>query len=67
MSVADFREGDTAAAVGAGGLIVAALGVKFGKGILVVVLFLRKFWFLALIIPAAIWKFITGRRGNADA
>lgn len=65
---ADFRDGDTVAAVGAGGLVAAALGVKFGKGILVVaLLFLKKFWFLALMIPAAIWKFITGRRGRADA
>ncbi len=64
---ADFRDGDTVAAVGAGGLIAAALGVKFGKGFLVVaLLFLKKFWFLALIIPAAIWKFVTGRKGQAE-
>lgn len=64
----DFRDGDTVAAVGAGGLIAAALGVKFGKGFLVVaLLFLKKFWFLALVIPAAIWKIVTGRRGKAEA
>ena len=48
-----------------GGLIAAALGVKFGKGILAVALvFLKKFWFVLLIVPAAIWKYITGRRGK---
>ena len=57
----DFQEGDEVAAVGAAGLIAAALGVKFGKGFLVVaLLFLKKFWFLALVIPALAWKRIRG-------
>jgi uncharacterized membrane-anchored protein len=65
----DFREGDVVAAVGAGGLIAAALGVKFGKGILALALiFAKKFWFLLLLlIPAAIWKFLTGRSKKAEA
>ena len=61
----DFQEGDTVAAVGAAGLIAAALGVKFGKGFLVVaLLFLKKFWFLALVIPALAWKRIRGLFGG---
>ncbi len=61
----DFQEGDTVAAVGAAGLIAAALGVKFGKGFLVVaLLFLKKFWFLALILPALAWKWIRGWFGR---
>jgi uncharacterized membrane-anchored protein len=64
----DFTEGDKIAAVGAGGLVAAALGVKFGKGILAIALvFLKKFWFLFLIIPAAIWKFLNGRSKKAEA
>jgi hypothetical protein len=65
----DFREGDVVAAVGVGGLIAAALGVKFGKGILALALiFAKKFWFLLLLlIPAAIWKFLTGRSKKAEA
>ncbi len=65
---ADFQDGDVVAAVGAGGLIAAALGVKFGKGLLALALiFAKKFWFLFLIIPAAFWKFFTGRAKTADA
>ncbi len=64
----DFTEGDTIAAVGAGGLVAAALGVKFGKGILALALiFAKKFWFIFLVIPAAIWKFFTGRSKKAEA
>ena len=47
---------------------MAALGVKFGKGFLALALiFVKKFWFLLLIIPAAIWKFLSGRSKTADA
>ena len=64
----DFREGDMVAAVGAGGLIAAALGVKFGKGILALALiFAKKFWFVFLLIPVALWKFFTGRSKQAEA
>ena len=64
----DFREGDMVAAVGAGGLIAAALGVKFGKGLLALALiFAKKFWFVFLLIPAALWKYLTGRSKKAAA
>ena len=65
---ADFRDGDVVAAVGAGGLIAAALGVKFGKGLLVLALiFAKKFWFLLLIIPAVIWKVLARRSKTVEA
>lgn len=64
----DFRAGDTVAAVGAGGLVAATLGAKFGKGILAIALvFLKKFWFVLLLIPAAIWRSVSGRGGSAQA
>jgi uncharacterized membrane-anchored protein len=58
----DFRTGDTVAAVGAGGLIAAALGAKLGKSLLVVaVIFLKKLWFLVLFIPIALWNYVRAR------
>jgi uncharacterized membrane-anchored protein len=59
---ADFQAGDKIAAMGAGGIIAAALGVKFGKSLLMVaLLFMKKLWFLVILIPATIWKFIRAR------
>jgi uncharacterized membrane-anchored protein len=58
----DFRPGDTVAAVGAGGLIAAALGAKFGKSLLVLaIVFLKKLWFMVLFIPIALWNFVRTR------
>lgn len=55
----DFQEGDKIAAVGAAGLVAAAMGVKFGKGFLALALiFLKKFWFVLFLIPAALWRFV---------
>jgi uncharacterized membrane-anchored protein len=59
---ADFRAGDKIAAVGAGGIIAAALGVKFGKGLLMIaLLFMKKLWFLIILVPATLWKFVRTR------
>ena len=59
---ADFQAGDKIAAMGAGGIIAAALGVKFGKSLLMVaLLFMKKLWFLVILIPATLWKFIRAR------
>ena len=57
----DFQEGDQVAAVGAAGLVAAALGVKFGKGFLFAALLLfKKFWFVLLAIPAVLWRWLRG-------
>ncbi|MDH3475201.1 MAG: DUF2167 domain-containing protein [Rhodospirillales bacterium] len=61
----DFQEGDVVAATGAAGLIAASLGAKFGKGfIFAALIFLKKFWFLLLAIPALGWKWIRGWLGG---
>ncbi len=63
---ADFKHGDKVAAIGAGGLIAAALGAKLGKGVLLVaLLFLKKIWFLVLALPIALWKAMRGRFSSA--
>jgi len=57
----DFQEGDQVAAVGAAGLVAAALGVKFGKGFLFAALLLfKKFWFVLLAVPAILWRWLRG-------
>ena len=59
---ADFQAGDKIAAMGAGGIIAAALGVKFGKSLLMIaLLFMKKLWFLVILIPATLWKFVRAR------
>jgi uncharacterized membrane-anchored protein len=66
---ADFQPGDKIAAIGAVGVLASVIGVKHNKGLLAgiavaVLVFLKKFWFLLLIFPAAIWggiKKLTGR------
>jgi len=30
-------------------------------------IFAKKFWFLVPVVPAAIWKFLTGRSKKAEA
>lgn len=58
---ADFKDGDKIAAVGALGVLASVMGVEYTKkGTLAAVgaailLFAKKFWFLLLAIPAAIW------------
>jgi uncharacterized membrane-anchored protein len=62
----DFQEGDQVAAVGAAGLIAAALGVKFGKGFLfAALLLLKKFWFVLFAIPAILWRWLRGSTREA--
>jgi uncharacterized membrane-anchored protein len=57
---ADFRTGDKVAAIGAVGVLASVIGVKHGKGWLAgisaaILLLAKKFWFLLLVFPAAIW------------
>ncbi len=68
---ADFSDGDTVAAVGAAGLVAAAFGTKTGRGFLAglfatILIFAKKLWFLLLIIPAAIWKIVSGRKDDDE-
>ena len=66
---ADFKDGDKVAAIGAVGVLASVIGVKHGKGWLAglfgaIAVFAKKFWFLFLAIPAAIWggvKRLAGR------
>lgn len=71
---ADFQKGDKIAAIGAVGVLASVIGVKHGKGWLagfaaLILLLAKKFWFLLLIFPAAIWggiKKFAGRSTPAD-
>lgn len=61
MRYADFQVGDKVAAVGAVGVLASVIGVKHGKGWLAgigatILLMAKKFWFLLVVIPAAIWS-----------
>jgi hypothetical protein len=68
LRYADFRDGDKVAAIGAVGVLASVIGVKHSKGWLaaaggMILVFAKKFWFLLLAIPAAIWggiKKLTG-------
>ena len=60
MRYADFQTGDKVAAIGAVGVLASVIGVKHSKGWLAgisagILLALKKFWFLLLVVPAAIW------------
>jgi len=69
LRYADFQDGDKVAAIGAVGVLASVIGVKHGKGWLaaiggMILVFAKKFWFLLLVVPAAIWggiKRLAGR------
>jgi len=58
---ADFQDGDKVAAIGAVGVLASVMGVEYTKkGTLAaigaaILLFAKKFWFVVIAIPAAIW------------
>ena len=59
---ADSQAGDQIAAMGAGGIIAAALGMKFGKSLfMIALLFMKKLWFLIILVPVTLWKFVRAR------
>lgn len=63
MRYADFQPGDKIAAIGAVGVLASFIGVKHGKGWLAgisaaILLMAKKFWFLLVVFPAAIWSAI---------
>lgn len=73
LRYADFQDGDEVAAIGAVGVLAAVMGVKYAnKGTLAALaaaalLFLKKFWFLLLAIPAALWAGIRRLAGRGKA
>jgi len=68
----DFKDGDKVAAIGAVGVLAAVMGVQYtNKGTLAaigaaILLFAKKFWFVLIAIPVAIWGFVRKmmRRGG---
>ena len=71
LRYADFQDGDKVAAIGAVGVLASVIGVKHGKGWLaalggMILVFAKKFWFLLLVIPAAIWGGIKRLAGRGD-
>ena len=60
LHYADFQPGEKLASVGAVGVLAALVGTKKGQGWLAgigatLAVLLKKFWFLLLALPAAIW------------
>ena len=63
----DFEDGDKVAAVGALGVLAALVGVKYGKAaatgfVAVLLLLLKKAWFVLLIPLVFLKKFFTGKK-----
>ena len=63
----DFQDGDKIAAVGALGVLAALVGVKYGKAaatgiIAILLLFLKKAWFLLLIPLVFLKKLFPGKK-----
>lgn len=70
LRYADFRDGDKVAAIGAVGVLASVIGVKHSKGWLaaaggMILVFLKKFWFVLLAIPAAIWAGVKKMTGGS--
>jgi uncharacterized membrane-anchored protein len=71
QSYLDFQDGDKVAAVGAMGVLATLVGVKYGKaaatGILALVLvFLKKAWFLLLVPFIFLKNLIFGKKKEAE-
>lgn len=69
---ADFQDGDKIAAIGAVGVLASAVGVKYSKGTFAaigaaILLFAKKFWFVFLMIPAALWGLVKRVVGGRNA
>lgn len=69
---ADFEDGDRVAAIGAVGVLASVIGVKYSnKGTLAaigaaILVFAKKFWFVLVAIPVALFGFLKRMLGRRD-